>query len=111
MLIGNLNYSVINLLLNIHQLVDKMDDITKLSILRFVVIIIVTVLKTCIFNWLDVSKIVTDSSKNIPNLLLIFILCGDNHLLIKVIDSNDITNHVLQGSLKPIYPVSKSLNL
>jgi len=99
MLVSNLNLSIINFLLHIRDLVDNVNDTSHVSIFWFVVIEFISKFKPSFLNWLNVVKVIHDSSKYVPHLLLILILCCNNHLLIETIDSNNVTNHVLKGSL------------
>jgi len=99
MLIGDLNFSIINFMLHINDFADDVNDISNASIFLLVVIELIAKLETSFLNWLNIEKVIADSSKNIPYLLLILILCCNNHLLIQTIDSNNVTNHILKGSL------------
>ena len=57
-----------------------------------------------ILDWLNIQEIVTDTAKDVPYLLLVLVLGSNDHLLIEVIDTDDITNHVLKSSLEPVNP-------
>lgn len=69
--------------------------------------------ETCILNWLNIEQVITDSAEKIVHLLLILILSGNDNLLVKVVDTDDITDKGLQSSLKPVDPrsVSGDLNI
>ena len=109
MLVLELDFSVLDFGLHIHEFVESVENVGQRGV-RFTFDVIN--FKTSFFNWLDVYKIIHDSSKDVIYLLLIFILSGNDNLLVKVVDTNDVANKGLQGSLKPVYPrtIGRDLN-
>jgi len=109
MLVLKLDLAAVNLALDIHKFVESLENISQTCI-RFGIDVI-TKFKSGLLNWLDIEQVEADTAENIIDLLLILILGGDNNLLVKVIDTDDITDESLQGSLEPVNPRTVCNNL
>lgn len=96
-LVFKLNLSVVDLGLQLHQFVKGPQDVDERGVLLIEVI-------RCILDRLDVQKIEADPSENVVYLLQVFVFCGDDHLLIQVVDTDDVADHVLKSGLEPINP-------
>jgi len=97
--------------LDIHDLVEGLENVGQSGVRSSIDVIIE--FETCILNWLNIEQVITDSAEKIVHLLLILILSGNDNLLVKVVDTDDITDKGLQSSLKPVDPrsVSGDLNI
>lgn len=106
MLILKFDLATVDLALDIHELSKSFKNVRECSVLFIIYVIIIELIdfEASILNWLDIEDVIGDSSEKIIDLLLILIFRGNDDLLIKVVDTNNVADECLQGSLEPVYP-------